>query len=89
MDVQVFGVSTDNTPSQKEFAAKINSEIPHLSDFADRAVAEKYGVLIKGRGMANRATFLVDTDGKIAHIEEGNSAINPDGAITACKRIKK
>ena len=36
--------------------------------------------------MANRATFVVDKDGKIAYIEEGNSAIDPTGASTACSR---
>ena len=36
--------------------------------------------------MANRATFVVDKDGKIAYIEEGNTAIDPTGAATACSR---
>ncbi len=38
-------------------------------------------------GIANRATFVVDIDGKIAHIEEGNSALDPTGADTACSRL--
>ena len=86
MDVKVFGISTDNTPSQQEFAKKINTEVPMLSDFKDRAVAKAYGVLIEGAGMANRATFVVDKDGKIIHIEEGSGAIDPTGAETACSR---
>jgi peroxiredoxin len=85
--VKVFGISTDNTFSQKEFAAKLNLSLPLLSDFADRAVSKEYGVLIPQAGVANRATFIVDEDGKIASIEEGNSAIDPSGAETACSRL--
>jgi len=36
--------------------------------------------------MANRATFVVDPEGKIVYIEEGSSAIDPTGAETACSR---
>jgi hypothetical protein len=28
-------------------------------------------------------------DGKIAHIEEGSAAINPEAALTACQRTRK
>jgi peroxiredoxin len=57
-----------------------------LSDFYDRKVVESYGILLKQNGMANRATFVVDTEGKIVYIEEGSSAIDPTGADTACSR---
>src|SRR5215472_1685136 len=86
-DSQVFGVSTDNTPSQKEFATKLSLTFPLLSDFSKRQVAEAYGVLIKDYGMANRATFVVDKEGKIQYIEEGKAAIDPAGADTACSRL--
>ncbi len=88
-DTKVFGISTDNTPSQKEFAAKNNVTFPLLSDFAKRQVAAAYGVLITqggGEGMANRATFLVDKEGKITFIQEGNTAIDPTNAVEACSR---
>ena len=86
-DTKVFGISTDNTPSQKEFATKVNASFPLLSDFANRKVAEAYGVLIPQLGFANRATFVVDKEGKIIHIEEGSGAIDPTGAETACSRL--
>ncbi len=54
-----------------------------------RDVSKTYGVLIENMGISNRATFLVDMDGKIVHIEEGSSAINPEGALMACQRVKK
>jgi alkyl hydroperoxide reductase subunit AhpC len=44
-------------------------------------------VLIADRGLANRATFVIDKEGRIQHIEEGSGAIDPTGAETACARI--
>jgi peroxiredoxin len=43
---------------------------------------------MKDRGIANRATFVVDIDGKISHIEEGSAAIDISGALNACSRTK-
>lgn len=88
VETQVYGVSTDNTPSQKEFAAKLNLSFPLLSDFSKREVATAYGVLIPAAGVANRATFVIDKEGKIQHIEEGSGAIDPTGAETACSRLQ-
>jgi peroxiredoxin len=87
VETQVFGISTDNTPSQKAFAEKLNLTFPLLSDFTKRQVAADYGVLIAERGFANRATFVIDKEGRIQHIEEGNGAIDPTGAETTCARI--
>ena len=86
-DTQVFGISTDNSPSQKEFATKLNLAFPLLSDFADRKVASEYGVLVPNRGVANRVTFVVDADGKIAFMEQGKDAIETMGAAEACGRL--
>lgn len=85
-DTKVFGISTDNTFSLKEFAAKNNVTFPMLSDFAKRQVSTAYGVLIPEAGVANRATFVVDKEGKITYIQEGSSAIDPSGAADACSR---
>ena len=85
-ETKVFGVSTDNTPSQREFATKNNVSFPILSDFAKREMVAAYGVLNKDAGLANRATFIIDKAGKIAYIEEGNTAIDPTAAAEACSR---
>jgi len=85
-ETKVFGISTDNTPSQREFAAKNNIQVPMLSDFAKREVTKAYGVLIESAGVANRSTFVIDKQGKIVFIEQGNTAIDPTGAETACSR---
>jgi thioredoxin-dependent peroxiredoxin len=84
---KVFGISGDNTPSQKEFAKQLNVAFPILSDFAQRKVMADYGVLLPNMGMANRTTFVIDKDGKIVHIEEGSGAIDPSGAEMACSRL--
>ena len=86
-ETQVFGISTDNTPSQKEFVDKLKLTFPLLSDFAKRQVATEYGVLFADYGFANRATFVIDREGRIQHFEEGNGAIDPTGAETACSRL--
>ena len=87
METQVFGISTDNLPTLKHWAEELKATFPLLSDF-QRKTATAYGILLPA-GMANRATFVVDLDGKIQHIEEGSAAIDPTGAETACSRVKK
>ena len=57
-----------------------------LSD-ASHKTAAAYGVLMPERGMANRATFVVDKEGKITYIEEGNTAVDISGAADACSRV--
>jgi peroxiredoxin len=86
-ETKVFGISGDNTPSQKEFGKQLNVSFPILSDFAQRKVMADYGVLLPGMGMANRTTFVIDKEGKIVHIEEGAGAIDPSGAEMACSRL--
>lgn len=89
MGAQIIGVSTDNLPSLKYWAENvINAKIPLASDFM-RKTATDYGVLIADRGIANRATFVVDPSGKIQFIEEGSQAVDISGAQTACSRLKK
>lgn len=87
MDVQVLAISTDFTPTLGHWKKELNASYPLLSDHM-RKVSEQYGVLIPQMGVANRATFVVDTDGKIVSIEEGSSALDPTGAETSCSRLK-
>ena len=61
-------------------------QFPLLSDFAKRQVSAEYGVLLPDLGMANRSTFVIDKEGKVVYIEQGNTAIDPTGAETACSR---
>jgi peroxiredoxin Q/BCP len=81
-------VSTDFTPTLSHWAKETNISFPLLSDH-EGTVAKDYGVLFPNRRIANRVTFVIDSDGKIAEIIEGNAAIDVNGAETACSRLKK
>jgi peroxiredoxin len=84
---QVMAISTDNLPTLRHWAEEQKLAYPLLSDFM-RKVSASYGVLVAERGVANRTTFVVDKAGRIQHIEQGSSAIDPTGAATACSRLK-
>lgn len=89
MGFEVLGMSTDNSPSQAHWAKEVlKVEFPIGSDFKDRKVSEAYGVLMKDRGLANRANFVIDIDGKITHIEEGSVAVDITNSMNACSRSK-
>jgi peroxiredoxin Q/BCP len=68
---RVIGVSPDTVEAVKKFADKFDLDFTLLAD-ADHAVAEKYGTWVeksmygkKYMGV-QRATFIIDPDGKIA-----------------------
>src|SRR5262245_25854464 len=82
-DTQIFGISVDSVPANKEFGKQLGVTFPLLSDFK-RTVVKDYGVFNEEGGYGNRATFVVDKEGIIRHIEEGNSAIDPTKAEDAC-----
>ncbi len=70
-DTVILGVSGDTVASHEKFAAKFSLPFPLLSD-EDHAVAEKYGVWVEKNMYGKtsmgiqRATFLIDKEGKIA-----------------------
>lgn len=82
-DTQVFGVSVDSVPANREFAKQIGVTFPLLSDFK-RTVVKDYGIFNEEQGFGNRATFLIDKEGIIKHIDEGNGAVDPTSVIDAC-----
>jgi peroxiredoxin len=84
----VFGISVDSVPANTEFAKKINVTFPLLSDFT-RKVSKDYGILNDERQFAMRTTFVVDKQGAIQFVQEGNGAVDPTGAITLCTDLKK
>lgn len=59
---------------------------PLLSDFK-RKVVKDYGIFDEESGYGSRATFTVDREGIIRHIEQGNSAIDPSGAYQSCTML--
>jgi peroxiredoxin Q/BCP len=71
--ITVLGVSKDSVASHQKFAQKYTLPFPLLSD-PDAAMASAYGVWGEKKFMGktymgvNRTTFLIDENGKIAHI---------------------
>src|ERR1700730_6402004 len=82
-DTQVFGLSVDSVYANREFAKQNGITFPILSDFK-RTVVKDYGVFNEEQGFGNRATFVIDKDGIIQHIEAGNDAIDPTSAEETC-----
>ena len=69
---QLVGVSVDSSFSLKAFAQTYNLQFPLLSDF-NKMVTRLYGVLqypwvgLGYRGVAKRATFVLDGRGMLRH----------------------
>jgi peroxiredoxin len=82
-DTQVFGVSVDSPFANREFGKQIGVTFPLLSDIK-HSVVKDYGIFNEDGGYGNRATFVIDKDGIIQHIDEGNVAIDPTAAEDTC-----
>jgi peroxiredoxin Q/BCP len=72
----ILGVSTQNEASHQKFTEKYKLNFPLLAD-TDGAVGRAYGTiggpgllskLKSAAGMADRVTFVIDENGKIAHV---------------------
>src|SRR4051812_39077498 len=64
--VQVLAVSCDSRHSQRVWNEQQGFGFPFLSDFWPHgAAAQAYGVFNEALGCANRATFLIGTDGVV------------------------
>jgi thioredoxin-dependent peroxiredoxin len=77
----VLGISPDPVEDVTKFAQKFHFDFPLLAD-TDHAIAEKYGVWVEKNmygkkywGVA-RTTFIIDKNGKIAHVFE---KVKPEG----------
>lgn len=81
-------MSVDSVPANREFAKQIGIMFPLLSDFK-RTVVKDYGVFNEEQGFGNRATFVIDKEGIIRHIDEGNTAIDPSSAAEACNILNR
>ncbi|HET7729298.1 MAG TPA: peroxiredoxin [Usitatibacter sp.] len=72
----ILGVSTQDEASHRRFTEKYRLDFPLLAD-TDGAVGRAYGTLGRGglvsklkaaAGMADRVTFVIDEQGRIAHV---------------------
>jgi peroxiredoxin len=82
VNAQVYGISVDTFFALKAFADQQNLTFPLLSDF-NKQVIRDYGVfnedMIGLKGIAKRATFVLDKDGIVRYREVLDDARNePD-----------
>jgi peroxiredoxin len=78
----VLGISTDTVESHKRFVDKEHLNFSLLAD-SDKKMSADYGVLSPS-GYANRVTFVIDPDGKVAGIDRVVSAqfVRDGGTLT-------
>jgi peroxiredoxin len=63
---QLLAISCDSSFAQGRWAAEEGFQFPLLSDFWPHGhVARAYGVFNEALGCANRATFVIDRDGRV------------------------
>jgi len=70
IDAKVFGISVDSPFITEKFRVDQNIPFAILSDF-NKEVAAAYGVLHEDlfglKGVAKRATFVIEADGKVSY----------------------
>ena len=83
LGVEVLGISRDDSATLARFAKAEGANFKLISD-ADGSIARSFNVLGM-LGMADRVTFIVDPEGKIASIIRGFS-VRPDQHPNAALR---
>jgi alkyl hydroperoxide reductase subunit AhpC len=64
-ETQVLGISVDHIWAHKAYAKSLGDlPFPLLADW-DKSVSRQYGVLMEGRGVAQRSLFLIDYLGHV------------------------
>ena len=92
-DTVVLGISIDSPAANAAFAKEIQVTFPLLSDM-NKKVLIAYGIMkpydVKGEKYewAERTTIVVDKEGKIQHVEQGGSAVDPNTAVSVCTGLK-
>src|SRR5215475_12232155 len=79
----ILGVSAQDAASHKKFSAKYALNFPLLAD-TDRSVARAYGAIGGGiggalrrmLGIVDRVTFIIDEQGRIAHVIDSPDTTN-------------
>jgi len=87
-ETQILGISMDSFAANKRFAEDIKVTFPLLSDWK-RETTKTYGLYNETSGYGRRATFVVDKEGLIQHVEVGNTAIDPTGAYQVCDLLTR
>jgi peroxiredoxin len=84
----------DSPAANAAFAKQIGVTFPLLSDM-NKKMLKSYGIL-KGYDVhddtfewALRANIVIDKQGVIQFVEEGDSAVDPNTALTMCTTLHK
>jgi len=78
--VTVYGVSVQDPKSHKSFCSKEGIPYTLLAD-TQKTMTTAYGNLIPGAGIANRTTYIIGADGKVAFVDKNvNGHLNTCGA---------
>ena len=80
-DAQVVGISVDSVPSHVAFAKSLGGieKYPLLADFHPKGeVAQAFGAYRASDGISERAIFIVDKEGKFAHVDIHDISDQPD-----------
>jgi peroxiredoxin len=87
---ELFGISVDGAWCHRAYRENRNLHFPLLSDFEPKGtVAKEYGVYRHGEGVAERALFVIDKDGKVAWSYVSPIGVNPgaDGILSALENL--
>lgn len=82
-DTQVLGISVDSVPCNTAWAKSLGGiSYPLLSDFHPKgAVAKSFGAYREGQGIAERALFVIDREGKVVYREIHEISKQPDNEV--------
>jgi peroxiredoxin Q/BCP len=86
--VRVIGVSPDTVDAQAKFAGKHDLDFTLIAD-ADHEIADAYGTWVEKTNYGKtywgvqRATFIIDPDGKVAHVIPKASPKTHDDEVLA------
>jgi peroxiredoxin len=87
---QVLGISVDGTWCHLAYSKDRKLRFPLLSDFEPKGeVSDRYGVFRKESGVAERALFVLDSEGTIRWSHVSPIGINPgaDGILSALEDL--
>jgi thioredoxin-dependent peroxiredoxin len=81
---QLLAISTDDAARQKAFRERLEARFIFVPD-PEARLATLYGVKAPLLPVAKRRTFVIGQDRRIVAVFAGREAVDPAGALGACK----
>jgi peroxiredoxin len=84
----------DSPAANAAYAKQIGIKFPLLSDMNHKmltsyGILKTYSVQSDEYQWALRANIVIDKNGIVQHIEGGDSAVNPNNAVSVCVDLRK